>query len=129
MTPPPPEWLWLDESHTVGHAELCDACGLGPGDLDELVDYGALTPLPDGPAGPRFSAQCLLPLRDAARMGRDYDLDLFTVGTLLGLLARIDVLERRLQALAAHPPWYAHAPLHGGGAAHAAAPVGSAASR
>lgn len=113
MRLPPAEWLWLDEFETVSLSELSDACNMSTDDLGELVDYGALTPLPCNPPEVRFSAQCLLPLRDANRMGRDYDFDLFTIGTLLGLLGRIDTLERRLQAMAVHPPWYAHTPLHG----------------
>lgn len=113
MRLPPAEWLWLDEFETVSLTELSEACNMSTDDLDELVDYGALTPLLQSQPEVRFSAQCLLPLRDANRMGNDYDFDLFTVGTLLGLLGRIDTLERRLQAMAVHTPWYAHSTLHG----------------
>jgi chaperone modulatory protein CbpM len=106
MKLPPAEWLWLDEFETVSRAELLEVCKLSTDELDELVDYGALMPLPSRQAEARFSAQCLLPLRDANRMAIDYDFDLFTVGTLLGLLGRIDMLERRLQAMAVHPSRY-----------------------
>ena len=44
------------------------------------------------------------PLREAARLRADYDLDLFTVSLLLGYLQRIAQLEQQLRALNAHVP-------------------------
>jgi chaperone modulatory protein CbpM len=50
-------------------------------ELNELVEYGELTPLDDaGPQERSFSVACVGPLRTAHKQRQDFDLDLFTVG-------------------------------------------------
>ncbi len=98
---------WLDATETVTADELARACGLSADQLDELVEYGALLPLPTPLPGPTpalervhlFSATCVIPLRTACHVQRDFDLDLFTAGVLVGYLTRIDTLERQILSL------------------------------
>jgi chaperone modulatory protein CbpM len=110
MKPQPHEWIWLDTQETVSSSELSQVCGLSPAELDELVDYGALTPIADakpetlGDARQRYSAEWVSPLRVAVKLRQDFDLDLFTVAMVLGYLTRIESLERQLNALKAQLP-------------------------
>lgn len=102
-----PDWVWLDASESIGMSELARACGLSTQELDELVGYGALAPLET--AGqtlpePVFSAACVMTLRTAGKLRRDFDLDLFAVAMLMDYQGRIDSLERQVRALQAHLP-------------------------
>jgi chaperone modulatory protein CbpM len=102
------EVAWLDARETVTVAELSRACGLSAAELDELVEYGALAPLPRDHAERAFSAEWIVPLRTAGRLRQDFDLDLFAVSILLGYLNRIEELEREVKSLRAHLPSHAH---------------------
>ena len=96
------EWVWLDARQSVSAAELSHVGAISADEVDELVQYGALAPLVEQaptPQEPRFSADCVSPLRAACKLRVDYDLDLFTVALLMGYLNRIDTLERQLQSL------------------------------
>lgn len=104
MNPQTHEPLWLDDRHTVDAPELSRICGLSIDDLLELVDYGALAPLEAGRQPPVFSSSCIMPLRQAAGIRSDFDLDLFTVAILLGYIKRISELEKQLRALHAQAP-------------------------
>jgi len=95
------ELAWLDERETVTVTELSRACALSAAELDELVGYGALAPLGAPQQETVFSAAWVMPLRQAARLRRDLDLDLFSVSILLGLMERIDGLETELRSLKA----------------------------
>jgi chaperone modulatory protein CbpM len=104
------EWMWLDATETVTLSELSHCSGLSTLELDELVDYNALLPLPPAPSESPlmferlFSAEWVTPLREVGKMRQDYDLDLFTVAILLSQLNRIEQLERKVRSLAAHLP-------------------------
>ncbi len=106
---------WLDARETLTMAELCRACGLSAAELDELVEYGVLTPLPQRPSERVFSADCVVPLRTAGRLKQDFDLDLFAISILLGYLNRIDELEREVKSLRAHLPAHVPHPHRGEG--------------
>lgn len=99
---------WLDARETVSMAELSRVCGLSETELGELLEYGALVPLDKAATGRLFSSECIAPLRRAARMRRDFDLDLFAVALLLDYLHRIDALERQVKSLQAHLPAHVH---------------------
>ena len=99
---------WLDARETLTTAELARACGLTASELDELVEYGALTPVEPQPSQRVFSAECVVPLRTAGRLRLDFDLDLFAVAILLGYLNRIEELEREVKSLRAHLPAHPH---------------------
>ena len=107
MATDPSEWTWLDPQRRIDLPELAHMCRLSPAELDELVEYGALVPVPGESAGARqFSASCVAPLREAERLRSWYDLDLFTVSLLVQHLQRIAQLEQQLRHLQAHvgPP-------------------------
>src|SRR3954468_11203168 len=98
-----PDWTWIDPLRRVDQVELAQLCGLSSAELDELVEYGALAPATGRTfAGRQFSAACVAPLREAARLRSWYDLDLFTVSLLLGYLQRIAHLEQQVRQL--NPP-------------------------
>jgi len=99
MTPQHPDWIWLDARETVTAAELTRVCGLNAGELDELVDYGALTPEQSGCTDRLFSAAYVTHLRTASKLRLDFDLDIFTVAIVLDYLGRIDALERHVRVL------------------------------
>ncbi|MDP2065339.1 MAG: chaperone modulator CbpM [Hydrogenophaga sp.] len=102
MNPLHADWDWLDASETVSLTELSRVCGLQADELDELIEYGALQPLAPVRADRQFSAGCIVPLRAAGRLRRDFDLDLFAVAVLLGFLGRIDALEHEVKSLQRH---------------------------
>lgn len=104
------EWHWLDASETIGAQELCRSCALTRDELDELVGYGVLKAVQAAGDEALFRADCLPLLRTATRLGRDFDLDMFTVGLLLGYLDRIDVLERQVKTFRALLPAHLHPP-------------------
>ena len=104
MPQDPTEYASLDASSTITLTELAQCCGLSAAELDELVDYNALAPVADSAAERIFSAHWVVPLRTAARMRLDFDLDVFTVAILLGQLIQIELLERQVQSLQALLP-------------------------
>jgi chaperone modulatory protein CbpM len=93
----------LDTTEIITLTELAQCCGMSPAELDELVDYNALVPLTSLPER-AFSAHWLTPMRTAAKLRLDFDLDLFTVAILLEKLIQIELLERQVQALQALVP-------------------------
>ena len=99
-----PDASWLDPQRLIDPAELAHMCSLTVTELDELVEYGSLTPMVGEGSVRQFSAACVVPLREAVRLRGLYDLDLFTVSLLLGYLQRIAHLEHQLRGLHAHLP-------------------------
>lgn len=94
--------LLLDESGTIGLAELAELSGLERGALEELAQAGLLG---EGAAG---TAGCsLLGLRIARRAGRlrsAFELSDSGLVLALTLLQRIEALERRLRELECELP-------------------------
>ena len=103
------EWQWLDAGEALDLNELSRACEMSAGELSELIEYGALSPLDANQAELVFAAHCIAPLRTAGKLRRDYDLDLFTVVLLLDYLRRIETLEGQLRSMQAENP--AQAPV------------------
>ena len=99
-----PDLSWLDPLRRIGQDELALMCSLSTAQLDELVEYGSLVPAMGRAGNREYSAACVAPLREAARLCSHYDLDLFTVSLLLGYLQRIAQLEHQLRALNVHVP-------------------------
>ena len=104
MTPQTHDWSWLDASETITVSDLSRVCGISSGELNELVEYGALKPWPTRSQGRVFSAACVAPLRTACKLRRDYDLELFTIALLMEYLNRIEELEHELRTLQAKTP-------------------------
>ena len=98
------EWRWPDSLETVTLTELSHCCGMTEAELDELVEYCALLPVSQTAPVRAFSAQWVVPLRNAAKLRVDFDLDMFTVAILLDNLTRIEVLERQVHSLQALLP-------------------------
>lgn len=97
---------WLDAREAVTLAELAQICALSVDELDELMEYGVLAPMQEVRTERLFSAECVMPLRMAGKLRQDFDLDLFTVGLLLGYLNRIEALERQIRSLQARQPGF-----------------------
>lgn len=116
MKDQPSDWHWLDQGTVLSVQELSRSCRLRPEEIEELVAYGAITraePVAGTGGGTgMFSGEWVGPLRTAAQLRKDFDLDLFTVAMLLDYLRRIDTLERELRHLRAQLP--SHAPAHHG---------------
>lgn len=102
------ECFTLDTTTVITLTELARCCGMSAAELDELVDYNALVPLPDAAPERAFSGHWVVPLRTAAKLRLDFDLDLFTVAILLGKLIQIERLERQLESLQALLPSHLH---------------------
>lgn len=111
MTQEQTPWRWLDTRETVSLTELSQCCGLTEADIDELVDYCALQPMTTAEPERTFSAHWVLPLRHAAKMRHDFDLDLLTVAILLDNFNRIEALQRQVRALQALLPAHLHASM------------------
>lgn len=105
----PTECIRLEARQAVSLQELARMSGLSEPDIRELVEYGELSVLDADAAEPAFAADCVVQLRQAARLQRDFDLDLFATGLLLGYLRRIAALEEQLRSaqarLTAFAPW------------------------
>lgn len=104
MTPEQLECVLLNDGETISLTELARCCAMSEAEIDELVDYCALVPLPAASSERFFSVQWVSPLRAAGKLRIDFDLDLFTVAIMLGNLNRIEVLERQVQQLQALLP-------------------------
>ena len=94
----PPEWHALDAQETIAADDLCRACRITLDELHEIVAYGVIVPVHRGEP-PEFAADWLLPLREAARLRRAFDLDLFAAGLLAEHVRRIEQLEREVRVL------------------------------
>jgi len=105
------KWCWPDSLETISLTDLSHCCGMTEAELDELVEYCAL--LPVNPATPEraFSAQWVVPLRNAAKLRTDFDLDMFTVAILLDNLTRIEMLEGQVHSLQAQLPSRLHSEM------------------
>lgn len=102
MKPPLLDMTWLNERQVVTQSELARICAMSRAELDELVDYGALTALePLNGAQPErtFSTECVMPLRTASQLRHDFALDLFMVAVLMVYLRRIESLELQVRSL------------------------------
>jgi len=97
------EVLWL-EQHELSLAQLLELSGLPPRVLEELLDCGAITPLPTVGREARFGAAALRAARTALRLRTDFELDIQALALALGLLERVADLEAQLRELRAQQP-------------------------
>lgn len=98
------EALWLDERQEFSLAELAELSGLSEAELQQLMEYEALTPADPHAAIPTFKAQCLVTARVACRLRDDFDLDAGGLALVLTLLDRIRDLEAQLQSVQCQLP-------------------------
>ena len=97
------EAAWLEE-HVLSLDELCEISGLPQVVLEELVHAGAIAPLAADVNEVRFGAAALLTARHARRLREDFELDMPALLLTLGLLDRLQEMERRLRELEARLP-------------------------
>ena len=98
------ESIWMNEHAEVSLDELAELSGLPDAMLRELVECGAL--LPANPEGVRwtFSARCVVTMRTAGRLRKDFELDANALALALSFLERIQELESQLNAVRAQIP-------------------------
>jgi chaperone modulatory protein CbpM len=92
------EWTevtFIDERVEYSLADLAERSHLAPAEIIELIDCGALA------AG---SAHALEAARTAARLRRDFEVNVQGVALAMTLLQRIADLEGELRTLRAHTP-------------------------
>ena len=89
----------LDEGAGIAFTELLAASRLSREELVELVDQGALQPSGESEASWRFPPDALVIVRSAARLRAAFELETPALVVALGLLERIDELERRVREL------------------------------
>ena len=95
--------LWIEPAAADGGwtlSTLALISGLAASEVRELVDYGALRPEnPDVVAEERwlFGSRCVITVRTAMRLRRDFDLDPPGLALALTLVERIRGLEEELR--------------------------------
>jgi hypothetical protein len=94
-------WHWLDSGEPVDGPELARIAAISAGEMAELVELGALVPLSDGPLQPLFPANCIVVLRQASKLRRDFDLDLCAMALLMDQLRQVEILKQQMAALRA----------------------------
>jgi chaperone modulatory protein CbpM len=97
------EVAWFDE-HVLSLTELCEISGLPQPLLEELIDAGAIAPIPLAAPETRFGAAALIAARQARRLREAFELDTPALLLALGLLERLQEAEHRLRELEARMP-------------------------
>jgi len=105
------EVIWL-EQQVLTFAELAELSGLPASVLEELVQAGAIAPLPAGSDRDvsaaaqvaQFSAAALAVARHARGLREDFELDTPALLLVLGLCDRVSELTARLRELQAKLP-------------------------
>ncbi len=98
------EVLWLDEHQQLSLAELAELSGLLETEVRELMECDAIVPVDRHAVTPRFSADCIVTMRRAYRMRKDFELDAHGMALAVTLLGRIQELEAQLNQLRAQQP-------------------------
>jgi chaperone modulatory protein CbpM len=98
------ETVWLDEHGVVTLIELAECSGFTEGELRDLVDVGALSPLDAASPELRFDARCIVAARTASRLRYDLELDPDALALALSLLERVQELEAEVSRLRANLP-------------------------
>jgi chaperone modulatory protein CbpM len=98
------EAVWLDERQEFSLEELAELSGLSLAELQQLMEYEALTPADPQAATPTFKAQCFIAARAACRLRDDFELDAPGLALVLALLDRIRGLEAELHSVRCQLP-------------------------
>jgi chaperone modulatory protein CbpM len=96
--------VWLNDRGSCTMVHLAEVSGLDSAELQMLVDSGALQPLPEAGSGLAFSSSAMLVVRTARRLRDDFELNPDGLALAMQLLARVEALERELDALRAGAP-------------------------
>jgi len=95
------EVLWLEE-HRLTLAELATFSGLTATELEQLLGCGAIAPLSG--SEDHFGAAALRAARTARRLRDDFELDAAALTVVMGLVERVEELERQLREFHARLP-------------------------
>jgi chaperone modulatory protein CbpM len=85
--------------HLILFAEFASACGLTRAEIVELVEYGVFAPTGAGPLEWSFPDSALARAKEAARLRREFELELHGIAVLLAYRERIEELEGRVRQL------------------------------
>ena len=95
--------LVLDDSGAVSITQLVEQSGLTEGELQVLVDCGAIEPRDVVTGHWRFSSRCVVAARTARRLRDDFALDdVHALAVMLRFMQRIESLERQVRELQTH---------------------------
>jgi hypothetical protein len=100
-----PSWPGAGEKLTL--SQLAQKSGFRVDELIELAKGGSLRPLQIDSPDPMFSPACVSPLRKVRTLQTSRNMDLSTVGLLIGYEHRIEELEHVVRTLKAHLPPHA----------------------
>jgi hypothetical protein len=98
------EAQWLTEECEFSLPELVALSGSSVEELQELVEYGAITPVNPESSQWIFPGQCLLTIRAACRLRVSFDLEPHGLALVISLLDRIHDLEAQMSNLRAQLP-------------------------
>lgn len=104
MATEPADAQWLTERCEFSIHELVELSGSSVGELRELVEFGAITPINPESSNWVFPGQCLLTVRAACRLRASFDLETHGVALVISLLDRIRDLEGEMESLRAQMP-------------------------
>jgi chaperone modulatory protein CbpM len=76
-------------------------CNLDLAEIEELMEYGAISYAEYQSVEEHFSWPSVLMLKTANRLRMDYDLDLFTIVLIMDFLKKIQTLEEKIGLLEA----------------------------
>lgn len=95
---------WLSERREWSMDELLELSGLSASELQELIDYGALTPLHGEAMSCVFASQSVVTVRAASRLRKGFELEPHSLALAVRLLGRIGDLEAELAQVRATLP-------------------------
>lgn len=98
------EVQWLSAEQHLPLLEFTQMSGLLESELQQLVEYGVITPLDPQAQAWTFGADYLPLARTAVRLREDFDLEGQGLAVALTLIERVQELETRLRELSARLP-------------------------
>jgi len=93
--------FWMDTRTRLTITEIAESCGITESVVQELVEYGALTPSGSQPTEWVFGAECVMSVRKAARLCNDLELETSAMALVVSFLERIHELEAQVRRLRA----------------------------
>jgi len=93
--------FWMDTRTRLTLSEVAENCGITESVVQELVEYGALTPTGAQPGEWVFTAECVMSVRKAARLCTDLELETSAMALVVSFLERIHDLEAQVRRLRA----------------------------
>ena len=91
--------FWMDTRTRLTLREIAESCGITESMVQELVEYGALTPVGAHPGEWVFTAECVISVRKAARLCNDLELETSAMALVVSFLERIHELEAQVRRL------------------------------